>query len=591
MKLLVGVVIMILFTLSGIHVARASPVLISQLQPGDALSALNESTEIYNNTASDQDITNWCLKYSAASSISFSGPRYCFTPSDVQTKLFLSAQSYASIVTVSYAMPDNIAPDGRFIGSGMSGTGGNMKLLDMNSDVIDALGWGTSTLSEGFSVINVAPSAPSASQALWRKVSGSTLQDTDNNKADIELKTPGLRTGGVYEVRTPIDICALLPGVQEAMPEGYGYDEAGNCELLEGDVCTNIALIQLNLPTGFLLDSDGGCYSDSCDNLGGLQRDVPRGYLQSETHCIRLETAVILLNEIMPNVSGADTGKEFIELYNPNEREVNLAGYRLQIGKNYEQDIVLGGTTTDLLLPAHGFITFSDEALGYTLLNTTDSLRILTPAGDVVSQTTYNTPADDESWAYINDGWQYTDQPTPNAANIASLAISESTIIGGSVNSLQPCGPGKYRNILTNRCRNIETDAAVLASCDSDEYRNPDSGRCRKIATLAEALTVCSAGYERNIDTNRCRKMTAAVKGVSTCKIGYERNLDTNRCRKVTPEVVAQSPAHAPDGQTALLQTSLMATTAVGAVGYGLYEWRSEMLRVIGRLIALVSGK
>lgn len=99
-----------------------------------------------------------------------------------------------------------------------------------------------------------------------------------------------MRTGGVYEVRTPIDLCGNLADVQEIMPDMYGYDEAGNCELLSQDVCNNIAAVQTSLPDALLQDTDGGCYADTCSNLDGLQREAPEGYKVDEGICEALES-------------------------------------------------------------------------------------------------------------------------------------------------------------------------------------------------------------------------------------------------------------------------------------------------------------
>lgn len=119
-----------------------SGVVISQLQTGDSLAATNEAVELYNNSETDVDVTDWCLRYTTATSQTLqSSPKYCFAPIDLQTKIFLSANSYASIVTSSYSMPSGTSPDGRFAGSGMAASGGHVRLLDADGLTRDLLGW------------------------------------------------------------------------------------------------------------------------------------------------------------------------------------------------------------------------------------------------------------------------------------------------------------------------------------------------------------------------------------------------------------------------------------------------------------------
>lgn len=553
-------------------VSAARGVVISQLQTGDVSSASNEAVELYNNTDLDVDVSDWCVRYATATSLTLqSSPRYCFTPIDTQTKIFLSARSYGSIVTTGYVLPGGLSPDGIFSGSGMALSGGHVKLLDANGDILDAIGWGTATFAEGYvSVINPAPSAPTTSQVLSRiNLTLTELQDTDNNRADFELKTPGMRTGGIYEVRIPVDLCGNLSDIQEVMPDGFGYDEAGNCESLSADQCLNIDLVQLAVPDTLLRDTDSNCYADVCPNRDGLQRGIPDGFTLKDEQCVELEQRPLWLSEILPNVDGSDTGYEFIELYNPNSEPVDLEGYMLQIGKNLETSYVVDSGT----IPAHGYVVFYDDELGFTLLNTTSNLRLIAPAGDVVSEAGYSEPKDDESWALIGGEWRYTNRPTPLAENLPYY-IEEGRVEG--VSSVSACPAGKYRHPITNRCRNIETDTTMLVACDADEYRNPETNRCRKIASLAATLVPCNEGYERNLETNRCRKVDA-VSSLAACQVGYERNPETNRCRKSNASAVTK-PAVVPlHDEQPMLKNALIITVGVGAVGYGLYEWRSEL--------------
>lgn len=192
------------------------------------------------------------------------------------------------------------------------------------------------------------------------------------------------------------------------------------------------------------------------------------------------------------------------------------------------------------------------------------------------------------AWATLSDGWSYTNQPTPGAANLPSL-VEQDTESSISVSGPSPCPVGKYRHPITNRCRNVEADAAVLASCDADEYRSPDTNRCRKFAVLAAAiLAPCGEGYERNPETHRCRKTDAGLTAtLKQCEAGYERNPETNRCRVASATsqnkaaTAIQSPAPSNFNWPAVGAVSTV------AVGYALYEWRREFsqgFRALGSL-------
>ena len=429
---------------------------------------------------------------------------------------------------------------------------------------------------------------------LSRVVSDDRYVDTDNNAADFVVAAALLPTATPlidYVKPVPIvDVCANLEDVQATMPDGYDFDEAGTCQPTANDLCKNLALVQLQVPPGSGRNANGDCVPDVCANLPGVQEVVPIGYaVGADGNCMRLEDRAIQLTELLPNISGVDTGKEFIEFYNPFDETISLSGYTLFVGKNFEKSYTL----SDVTIPPRSYITLSDTQLGFTLVNTSSGVRLVAPAGNVASETFYNTPKDDWSWALIDDTWQYTNVLTPGKANIATVESEEPGKGAGAVATLSPCPSGKYRNPLTNRCRNIETDVAVLASCGPDQYRNPETNRCRKISTAASSLTPCQAGYERNPATNRCRKATTATSELTPCKIGYERNPETNRCRKIIASTanpaatVAKTNAGSDNQSAKTLQFWTMGLLGAGVVSYGVYEWRREIAGAFKKVFRL----
>ena len=559
--------------------------MISQVSAGNSLSANNEFVEVYNNAEVDVDISNWCISYASSSGSLQSKPRYCFTPADAVTQLFLRSKSYALVTTPNYILPtitiDNVTTqliaDGIFNDPGISMTSGHI-LLSSSDGVIDTLGWGTAPLAE-----TIASIAPTASLSLQRKMVSGSMQDTNNNLADFLRVAPLFRSSGVYEVRTPIDLCATIEGVQETIPDGYGYDDAGNCELLSSDVCSNLENIQLTIPDG-MVSQNGSCIIlvDLCLNLEGLQTVLPDGYALRVDECFK--PVELKLTELLPNVSGSDTGDEFIEVHNTSLETVDLSLYRLSSGKDLEDHYDFSVGTT--IMPGQ-YRVFYDSETQLTLLNTSSRVSIQFFDGTVVDEVpTYFEPRDDESWALIGSQWAYTDRVTPGLANLPMLIDDDDDKLP-VVAGLTACAAGKYRHPITNRCRNIESDTSMLVACDNDEYRNPETNRCRKVVSLASTLVPCSEGYERNALTNRCRKVAGVTTQLAACQPGYERNSTTNRCRKVI--LAAATAASIPSvSGPATTTTTLIGVAGAGVVGYGLYEWRAELLRGARRFKSLV---
>jgi hypothetical protein len=288
-----------------------------------------------------------------------------------------------------------------------------------------------------------------------------------------------------------------------------------------------------------------------------------------------------------PAARQTDAADEFIELYNPTDTAVDLAGYVLQTGLNntYHYDL------PSLTLEPHQYKALYSQVTALSLSNASSKARLLAPDGSIVSDTAvYENTREGEAWALIDGVWQITTQPTPSAANILAQPSgqgSNDTTTSSSTTFEVNCPAGKYRNPATNRCKTIET-TGDLQACDAGQVRNPATNRCRSAAAAATGtFTACQAGYERNPDTNRCRKITTTSATITPCKQGYERNPETNRCRKIS--LAANTHSSSPETATHAL-SKLTAKIVIGivvvAIAYAIYEYRQEMQQLFLRLRA-----
>lgn len=199
-------------------------------------------------------------------------------------------------------------------------------------------------------------------------------------------------------------------------------------------------------------------------------------------------------------------------------------------------------------------------------------------------------------WAWALDdntgAWSWTASPQPDSANIIYLP-PEVSLVPKPV-SLVACGPGKYRNPDTNRCKSIVA-STNLSPCSSGQVRNPETNRCRSLATTASSLTPCKPDQERNPATNRCRSILASATSLVPCKAGYERNPETNRCRKSVDSshslggTAVKSPTEDEVGFP--YGSVVLGSMGVAAVSYGVYEWRRELMGGVRRLVTVLGKK
>lgn len=218
----------------------------------------------------------------------------------------------------------------------------------------------------------------------------------------------------------------------------------------------------------------------------------------------------------------------------------------------------------------------------FTLINTMSRVVLRGIDSTVMGDSgIYENPKEGESWAFIDNMWKYTNQVTPSAENIA-MSEGYDEPLSGSL--LAPCQSGKYRSPLTNRCRNIATDASMIASCDGDEYRNPDTGRCRKI-TLTSVVP-CKDRQYRSEETNRCRNIVSASTRKPCAETQYRSEI-TGRCRNIpVASIPNASFAVKPvkDSPLAFMAWWVIGCLILIAIGYALWEWKYEVFVFVRKL-------
>ena len=526
--------------------AISTNVVISQVKVGN--SATSRLVEVYNNSDIPVDITGWCLYYSSPSNTSPYTNLGCFSNSNPSVHIFINARSYALLASTQTGLLSDI-----LLVPGLgSGTSGHVYLMDKMDNIIDRVGWGLAVNAEANH-----PAILDSAKIIERKadVISSALIDTDDNENDFVVST--LRTEYKYGALSEII-----------------------------DVCTNIFDIQQIIPDDMELDENGDCVQhDECSNLPDIQVDIPYGYKRGVDNNCALDLLPLKITELLPNATGSDDGNEFIEIYNPNDSDIDLVNYVFYVGTN---DTTFYNFPTGSQIKADQYVAFSNDDIKFTLVNTTGSVRLYSTDNFLIDETPiYENPGDGMAWALIDGVWQYTNQPTPGSANMVSLI--ETKVEVDTKIDLQPCADNQYRSPDTNRCRLIETVSSTLVPCQDGQYRSEETNRCRSIASDIVTLIPCAEGQERNPDTNRCRSVTAAVLGASdlvACKEGQERNPDTNRCRNIVSSIPAA--AFAPEQTNEPLNNYIgwwvLAGVGLVAIIYGVWEWRQEIMKLTSKI-------
>ena len=313
---------------------------------------------------------------------------------------------------------------------------------------------------------------------------------------------------------------------------------------------------------------------DVCINIEGEQVLPPAGMTVDVAGICRERIVIkVEVSEILPNAIGTDEGNEFIELFNPNDSAVDLAGYILWVGPD---TMTAYDFPSGVIIAAHTYLSFSNAVIPFSLLNSSSRVRVTTEDGVVVGETpVYTDPKDGASWATIGGVWQYSTLPTPGTENVA---VAPDDIVDAASPSVVACAINQYRNPQTGRCRLLSTAGSTVTPCKDGQYRSEETNRCRNIASDTKSLVPCDAGEERSAETGRCRKLVVAT-AAAPCKQGQERSPETNRCRTVTKMVNADYAVvnAKTDNGGAWYAWIAIGGIVLLALGYAIWEWHAEI--------------
>lgn len=348
-------------------------IIIVELQTGQEGEPGNDFIEFYNPNTHEVDVTGWRLQYRSAGAnpdASWTTKRtFACTPSSPEDcKIVLAPRS--RLVAATY---DVLGVEEQLIsGGGFAATGGQLRLVLSGTQSVapnfqqDLLGYGNATVSLGLP----AP-APSAGKSLKRKVSeDGYFVNTNNNADDFSVGCDAPTPGEVAQPVVQPTECADPPDDPQPDPD------------------------------------------PPADPPGQNPGPTPPAHLT-------LELTELLPDPVAPQLDSTD---EFVEIYNPNDVEVNLKDYAVKTGSSFQNKVTLG----DEAIAAHGYHLVTSGETSLSLVNTGTAVQLVDPSGHILEEAPhYGQAKAGQSWMKDGSGWHWSTSPTPLAVNILSLPPPE----------------------------------------------------------------------------------------------------------------------------------------------------------------------
>lgn len=122
----------------------------------------------------------------------------------------------------------------------------------------------------------------------------------------------------------------------------------------------------------------------------------------------------IFINEILPSPKGADETDEFVEIFNSNNFDVDLSGWKIQDSS---------GTKTAFFMPegakilANEFLVFYRPETKIMLNNEGDGLSLFSPDEKLADSVAFTKAPTGQSFNRALSGWQWSLALTPGAIN------------------------------------------------------------------------------------------------------------------------------------------------------------------------------
>lgn len=230
-------------------------------------------------------------------------------------------------------------------------------------------------------------------------------------------------TGGVVRLVRPAEGDSLI-----VIHDKVGYGAAAD---FEGDAAAPAPTAGRSI---IRQQSEDGVYTDTDQNgvdlvLQPQDEPVPTeppapmpdtpSLEGSSTGYLDVEVSEVLPDPASPQTDSAD---EFIELYNPHAESVNLSGYVLKTGTNWNYKYVL----SDITLAPYEYLTLSAAQTHLTLSNSGSGVRLYDPAGKVIFEVpSFGKAKPGQSWIRDAQGqWVWTGKVTPDAQNTVEVVIT-----------------------------------------------------------------------------------------------------------------------------------------------------------------------
>ena len=165
----------------------------------------------------------------------------------------------------------------------------------------------------------------------------------------------------------------------------------------------------------------------------------------------------VIINEILPSPKGADETNEWIELYNKNNFDVDLQGWKIQDTEGTMTTYIFPENTK---IPVNGYFVLKRTETKIILNNDRDSLNLIQPDEKIIDSVSYTNAKTNQSYNKTLSGWNWGKTLTPESVNITEQILPKSNKIANNIavasleNSINPVNLGSFDELNQENLKN-----------------------------------------------------------------------------------------------------------------------------------------
>ena len=127
----------------------------------------------------------------------------------------------------------------------------------------------------------------------------------------------------------------------------------------------------------------------------------------------------VYINEILPSPEGPDETEEWIELYNDNNFEVDLSGWKIQDSIGTITTFIFSSGTK---IGAGRYLVLKRPQTKIVMNNSDDKLVLCQPDGNILNSVEYEKATTGFSYNRISSDWKWSSKLTPGVENVIESA-------------------------------------------------------------------------------------------------------------------------------------------------------------------------